>query len=155
MLCLAAQSCLTLCDPMSCSLPGSSVHGDSLGKKTEVLLIENSNYRDFPDGSVDKNPPTNAGARVWSQVQEDSTCGGATKPMCQNYWALTLETESLSYWSPRTLKRPALQQEKQLQWEACAPRESSAGSLQLEKAHGQEWRPNTAKSQIKKNKQIR
>ena len=24
---LVAQSCLTLCDPMGCSLPGSSVHG--------------------------------------------------------------------------------------------------------------------------------
>ena len=31
-LCLATQSYLTLCDPMDCSLPGSSVHGDSLGK---------------------------------------------------------------------------------------------------------------------------
>ena len=27
-LCLVAQSCLTLCDPMNCSLPGSSVHGE-------------------------------------------------------------------------------------------------------------------------------
>ena len=27
MLCLVAQSCLTLCDPMDCSPPGSSVHG--------------------------------------------------------------------------------------------------------------------------------
>ena len=26
-LCLVTQSCLTLCDPMDCSLPGSSVHG--------------------------------------------------------------------------------------------------------------------------------
>ena len=26
---LVAQSCLTLCDPMDCSLPGSSVHGIS------------------------------------------------------------------------------------------------------------------------------
>ena len=34
MLCLVAQSCLTLCDLMDCSLPGSSVHGDSLGKNT-------------------------------------------------------------------------------------------------------------------------
>ena len=25
--CVCAQSCLTLCDPMDCSLPGSSVHG--------------------------------------------------------------------------------------------------------------------------------
>ena len=28
------QSCLTLCDPVDCSPPGSSVHGDSLGKDT-------------------------------------------------------------------------------------------------------------------------
>ena len=33
---LAAQSCLTLCDPMDCHLPGSSVHGDSLSKDTGV-----------------------------------------------------------------------------------------------------------------------
>ena len=26
MLCLVTQSCLTLCDPMDCSPPGSSVH---------------------------------------------------------------------------------------------------------------------------------
>ena len=26
-LCLVVQSCPTLCDPMNCSLPGSSVHG--------------------------------------------------------------------------------------------------------------------------------
>ena len=25
--CLAVQACPTLCDPMDCSLPGSSVHG--------------------------------------------------------------------------------------------------------------------------------
>ena len=30
------QSCLTLCDPMDCSLPGSSVHGILPGKNTEV-----------------------------------------------------------------------------------------------------------------------
>ena len=34
--CLVIQSCLTLCDPMDCSLPGSSVHGDFLGKVTGV-----------------------------------------------------------------------------------------------------------------------
>ena len=36
MLWLVAQSCLTLCDPMDYSLPGSSVHGDSPGKNTGV-----------------------------------------------------------------------------------------------------------------------
>ena len=31
--CLVVQSCLTLCDPMDCCPPGSSVHGDSPGEK--------------------------------------------------------------------------------------------------------------------------
>ena len=35
-LCLVAQSCLTLCDPTNCNPPGSSVHADSPGKNTEV-----------------------------------------------------------------------------------------------------------------------
>ena len=33
---LVTQSCLTLGDPMDCSLPGSSVHVDSPGKNTGV-----------------------------------------------------------------------------------------------------------------------
>ena len=33
---MSLQSCLTLCDPMDCSPPGSSVHGDSPGKNTGV-----------------------------------------------------------------------------------------------------------------------
>ena len=46
------QSCPTLCDPMDCSPPGSSVHGDSPGKNTGVgchallwgiFLIQGSN----------------------------------------------------------------------------------------------------------------
>ena len=35
-MCLVSQSCPTLCDPMDCSLPGSSVHTDSPGKNTRV-----------------------------------------------------------------------------------------------------------------------
>ena len=35
-LCLVTQSCLTLRDPVDCSPPGSSVHGDSPGKNTGV-----------------------------------------------------------------------------------------------------------------------
>ena len=42
--CSVTQSCLTLCDPMDCSPPGSSVHGDSPGKNTgagcHILLQE-------------------------------------------------------------------------------------------------------------------
>ena len=35
-LCLVAQSCLTLCDPMDCSPPVCSVRGDSPAKNTGV-----------------------------------------------------------------------------------------------------------------------
>ena len=34
-----AQLCLTLCDSMDCSPPGSSVHGDSPGKNTGVYCL--------------------------------------------------------------------------------------------------------------------
>ena len=34
--CLVAQLCPTLCNPMNFSLPGSSVHGDSPSKNNEV-----------------------------------------------------------------------------------------------------------------------
>ena len=37
-LCLVTQSCPSLCDPMDCSPPGSSVHGDSPGKNTGTGL---------------------------------------------------------------------------------------------------------------------
>ena len=36
MLCLVAQLYPTVCDPMDCSPPGPSVHGDSPGKNTGV-----------------------------------------------------------------------------------------------------------------------
>ena len=36
LLCLVPWLCPNLCDPMDCSPPGSSVHGDSSGKNTGV-----------------------------------------------------------------------------------------------------------------------
>ena len=48
------------------------------------------------------------GTRVWALVRKDPTCRGATKPVCHNYWACTLEPVSDSYWAlmPQLL-RPA------------------------------------------------
>ena len=37
--CLVTKSCLTLCDPMNCSLPGSSVHGISQARTLEWNAI--------------------------------------------------------------------------------------------------------------------
>ena len=36
------QSCLTLCNPMDCSLPGSSVHGISQARISEWVAISYS-----------------------------------------------------------------------------------------------------------------
>ena len=36
LMCLVTQLCLSLCDPMDCSPPGSSVHVDSPGRNTGV-----------------------------------------------------------------------------------------------------------------------
>ena len=39
---MRAQSCSTLCDPMDCSPPGSSVHGISQGRILEWVAISSS-----------------------------------------------------------------------------------------------------------------
>ena len=41
---------------------------------------------------------------VWSLMQEDPTCCGATKPMHRNYWACALEATCCKCWSPHTLE---------------------------------------------------
>ena len=56
------------------------------------------------------------GTRVRSLVWEDPTCCGATKALRHNYWACALKPVCHNY-VPRAR---APQQEKPLQWEACA-----------------------------------
>ena len=53
----------------------------------------------FPGGTVVKNRLPMQGTRVWALDQEDPTCRGATKPVCQNYWACALEALSHNYWA--------------------------------------------------------
>ena len=45
-----AQSCLTLCDPMECSLPGSSVHGIFQARVLEWVAISFSRGSSQPRG---------------------------------------------------------------------------------------------------------
>ena len=75
------------------------------------------------------------GTRVWALVREDPTCRGATKPVCHNYWASTLEPTSHNHWTckPQLLslwattteahvpRACAPHQEKPPQWEAHTP----------------------------------
>ena len=49
-LCLVTQSCLTLCDPMDCSPPGSSVRGISQARVLEWVAISSSRGSSPPRG---------------------------------------------------------------------------------------------------------
>ena len=48
---LITQSCLTLCDPMDCSLPGSSVHGILQAEYCSGLLLPSPG--DLPDPMIE------------------------------------------------------------------------------------------------------
>ena len=93
-----------------------------------MIFLYKNYFGDFPGGTVVKDPPANAGDTGSTLVHEDPTCRGATKPVCHNYWACTLEPMSHNYWSPRVTttearvpRAHAPQQEKPSQWEARAP----------------------------------
>ena len=59
------QSFLTVCDPVDCSPPGSSLHRDSPGKNTGVVLVAMPSFRGiFPDPGakpMDLMSPASAG----------------------------------------------------------------------------------------------
>ena len=80
-----------------------------------------------------KNPPANAGDAGSSPGPGRSHIPRATKPVRHNYWACASGA-------------CAPQQERPPQWEAAT--KSSPRSLQLEKAHAEQQRPNAAKNKI-------
>ena len=47
-LCVCARSCLTLCDPMDCSPPGSSVHGILQARIREWVAVPSSRESSRP-----------------------------------------------------------------------------------------------------------
>ena len=85
------QSCPTLCDPLDCSPPGSSIHGNLQARILEWVAISSSRDRTRVSfgrqalyHSCHLGSPRNClpmqGTWVGSLVQEDYTCPGATKP---------------------------------------------------------------------------
>ena len=91
-------------------------------KKWKEWRLPNILWGNFPGGSVVENPPANAG-------DTSSIPGSGRFHMLQSNYAC------------------ALQQEKPLQWEACASQLDNNLRLPLlEKAHVQQWRLNTAKN---------
>ena len=130
MLCLVTQSCLTLCDPMHCSPPGSSVHGDFSGTNTGVgchLL------------SPTAKPPV-----ITTLVNCLAESGSDGKlPVCPQvrltYWpslssALPALPDSISSYEAQIT---SLKQERQQQQQDCEEKERELGRLKqlLSRAH--------------------
>ena len=93
------------------------------------------------------------GTRVHSQVWEDPTSCGAAKPVYHNYRSCALEPTCHKYWAnmPQLLKtmhlEPVLHNKEATAMRSThAAAKSSPRSLQLEKAHVQQKRPNAAKN---------
>ena len=54
---LVAQSCLTLCDPMDCSPPGSSVHGIFQARILKWIAIPFSKGSSQPNPGIEPTSP--------------------------------------------------------------------------------------------------
>ena len=65
-LCLVTQSCLTLCDPRDCGLPGSSVHEDSSGKNARVGCHASPRESPQPRDQTQVSPTAGGFVTIWA-----------------------------------------------------------------------------------------
>ena len=88
---LVAQLCLTLCDPMECSPPGSSTHGILQARILEWVATPFS--RDIPNPVIEPRSPTlkvkslsrvQLFATPWTEAYQDPPSMGFSR---QEYWS--------------------------------------------------------------------
>ena len=63
---VAAQSCLTLCDSLACSPPGSSVHGDHQARILEWVTMPSPRGSSQPSGIEPRSPANGGFFTVWA-----------------------------------------------------------------------------------------
>ena len=61
-----AQSCLTLCHPVDCSLPGSSIHGIFQARVLEWVAISFSRGSSWPRNWIQVSPIVGRRFTVWA-----------------------------------------------------------------------------------------
>ena len=76
---MCVQSCLTLCDPMNCSPPGSSVHGILQARILEWVPCPSAG--DVPDPGIELTSPVSPALQVgslplshWGSLKASNTC---------------------------------------------------------------------------------
>ena len=103
------QSCQTLCDPMDCSLPGSSVHGDSPDKNSGVgchaLLQGSSRPRDQTQvswiaGRFFTNWATREAQGLWKPIDAGKDCRDQVQKAVEILLRVALKvSQSPSVWA--------------------------------------------------------
>ena len=86
LLCLVAQLCPTLCDPMVCSLPGSSVHGILQGRILEWVPIPSSRESSQPRDRTQGFPTADGFFTVWVTREALSITWTIGKVYCLLYF---------------------------------------------------------------------
>ena len=77
--CLVAQSCPILCNPMDYSPPGSSVHGIFQSRILEYIAISSSREPSWPSDWICVSP---ANTQVRKSFHYDNTCILSNVPAC-------------------------------------------------------------------------
>ena len=91
-MCVHAQSlssCLTLCDPTDCSLPGSSGHGISQARTLEWVAVSFSG--DLPNTGIKPRPPALVGRFLSTGSPGKSSCKVLIRNgriLCKGSWKL-------------------------------------------------------------------
>ena len=79
---LVAQSCPTLCNPMDCNLPGSSIHGILQARILEWVAMPSSRASSQPRDWTQVSCITDGSFTVWEQVRAH------THPHAQEWYTL-------------------------------------------------------------------
>ena len=81
--CSVTQSCLTLCNPMDCSQPGSSVHGIFQARIMESVFISSSRASSWPR---DQTYISQADSLPLSHQGSPEFCSSPSRFSHQNIW---------------------------------------------------------------------
>ena len=117
---LVAQSCLTFCNPMGCSPPGSSVHGILQARVLEWVAMPFSRGSSWPRDRTQVFCLAGNFFTVWATREAHSLWPTPLNGYFRQLWQ-DIQKEAFSYWSPHTLHPMLCRNERPQQWETCAP----------------------------------
>ena len=106
--CLVAKSCQTLCDPMDCSSPGSSVHGISQARTLEQVAISFSRGSSRPTSpallywQVESLPLSHQWSMKFTHSSPEFSIKGLSLPQGLLSWHPPLRTPPLKPFSDPT-----------------------------------------------------